>query len=422
MSPHGWKGGRRRGGVAVAARAPSLGKGPKAIGEVAAAIRGMRVPDSLRRPVVALGCFVAFYVCWQILHFGPASAQTLIGDALRFPVDLAATVMAWRASQRMQKGSPLRRAWRLLAIAAGFCFLGDLTYAVYDVLGTVPYPSLADVAFLALYPFALAGLLSFPRRLYGRREAFRLRLDLAVVMLAAAAAVFYLMVGPDLKLGHGTLIAVFSVAYPIGDLLVLLGLIVVIFYVPSESFRLPFRLLLAGLVTYASGDIIYAYVTVHNGYQGADMVNTFWVVGFALVALAAAAQQPVAQIGRVEERRERLGVLPVAAVIFGFGLLIGSERHDSLYPETLTIVACVLALMLTLRLYLGQHDLLDAQGDLKTQALHDALTGLPNRILLDDRLGHALARCERDGSQVAVMLLDIDDFKLVNDTLGHAVG
>jgi diguanylate cyclase (GGDEF)-like protein/PAS domain S-box-containing protein len=60
------------------------------------------------------------------------------------------------------------------------------------------------------------------------------------------------------------------------------------------------------------------------------------------------------------------------------------------------------------------------EDDIRYQALHDPLTALPNRVLFLDRLGHALER--RDGAQVAVVLLDIDNFKLVNDSLGHAAG
>ncbi|MCJ7831233.1 MAG: diguanylate cyclase, partial [Dehalococcoidia bacterium] len=63
-----------------------------------------------------------------------------------------------------------------------------------------------------------------------------------------------------------------------------------------------------------------------------------------------------------------------------------------------------------------------AEDKVKYQAYHDALTGLPNRRLLMDRLVMALAQRRRDHHPLAVMFLDLDRFKLVNDTGGHAVG
>ena len=63
-----------------------------------------------------------------------------------------------------------------------------------------------------------------------------------------------------------------------------------------------------------------------------------------------------------------------------------------------------------------------ANRQLRHLATHDALTGLPNRVLLDDRLAQAMAHADRDGRSFALLVCDLDRFKLINDSLGHRAG
>lgn len=82
--------------------------------------------------------------------------------------------------------------------------------------------------------------------------------------------------------------------------------------------------------------------------------------------------------------------------------------------------------------YLYGHNITDrkqaeqALVELKNEAvkasLHDQLTGLPNRVLLMEHMAHNLARCGRDRTHMAVVMVDIDHFKTINDSLGHQVG
>src|SRR4029450_11611257 len=63
-----------------------------------------------------------------------------------------------------------------------------------------------------------------------------------------------------------------------------------------------------------------------------------------------------------------------------------------------------------------------AEERLQHMATRDALTGLPNRLLLPERLAQAIAQARRGGRRVGVLFIDLDRFKNVNDTLGHRIG
>lgn len=97
----------------------------------------------------------------------------------------------------------------------------------------------------------------------------------------------------------------------------------------------------------------------------------------------------------------------------------GTPIEVEVHANDLRADPTVGGLVLTLRDVTEQRQM---ERELTHRAFHDSLTGLANRVLFLDRVGHALSRGERSGAVTGVLFLDLDDFKMVNDTQGHAVG
>jgi diguanylate cyclase (GGDEF)-like protein len=147
--------------------------------------------------------------------------------------------------------------------------------------------------------------------------------------------------------------------------------------------------------------------------------------GTAVPAFARPAPAGMVAGAQAGERQPSCLVIPVAIDDdpVGYLLLHAFDRADAFPPEAVELGTVLggLAGTLVQRLRL-EADLRAERDKLHHLAHHDPLTGLPNRILLMDRLRQALARDARDGRMTALLLLDLDGFQRVNDRHGHEVG
>ena len=142
---------------------------------------------------------------------------------------------------------------------------------------------------------------------------------------------------------------------------------------------------------------------------------------------AAMIRQPVPDLLHPEDRERAAAFFKDAAsapgvtgpVEWRFRQPDGSWLHAEILATNLLHDATVKGIVLNTR-DVSERRRLEEQ--LTHQAFHDPLTGLANRALFRDRVSHALALAQRRGQPVTVLFLDLDDFKTVNDSLGHARG
>jgi len=149
--------------------------------------------------------------------------------------------------------------------------------------------------------------------------------------------------------------------------------------------------------------------------HGADSALRRFLGWATPVAAAAMATVAAAAGGAFADRPSAFGalvlvVIAATAVLLSRGFAIRIlARLDGEVGERETLRIALLAARRT-------------REELRTLAYHDNLTGLPNRSLLHDRLGVAIAHARRQATRLAVLFLDLDDFKRVNDSYGHAFG
>jgi diguanylate cyclase (GGDEF)-like protein len=380
--------------------------------------------DALLPIAAAVALLLGCYVAWQAFRLTPGH-RAVVGDVFFVAAWTTAIVSARAAARRCSQAAHLRAAWRTVAFASLTCLAGSLVQTVSD-LGKLKLGwAVTDLPSLMFYPVLLMGLRRLPTVARSPAERLRLLLDVAVVAIGASAVLLYLVVGlTDVHARSSATASVLFAPQLLGDIILLICVPRIWLGRPPASSRAAMRLLGAGLMVYVAGNLSYGYATVHSTYHRGDQLDAVTMVAIALLAMAGAAQGSVAGNERLRSGAEQpyLSRLPYFAVAMGFGLLILAQQDGGGAGAAVTVAVALMIALVLVRQFLAQRDLLNAQVQLSHQSLHDALTGLPNRVLVADRAENLLARARRGHVLGAALYVDLDGFKDVNDTFGHAAG
>ena len=234
--------------------------------------------------LLASGLCVA-YLIGVFVNWGNAADRSLFANLGMLPLGLTATFLAWKAGSSQPDARPTW-AWRLVSFGFAGFFAGDALFFVYqNLLGRTPFPSVADAGYLAYYPLMLTGLLLFPHTLRRRLERVRFYLDAFIVFLGGGMVISYFFLIPTLSSAQDGLLAYsLSAGYPVGDLLLLVGVAYLLLRNPGRRNRMSFLLLAAGLLVGLFADVVYGWENIQGTFQAGGLPDAGYMLSWSLFA------------------------------------------------------------------------------------------------------------------------------------------
>jgi diguanylate cyclase (GGDEF)-like protein len=385
------------------------------------------MPSSFRANRKSLAAKLVFAVGGTLVALDALGLSGLDDGALLALLGMAAVVSVpiglWR--NRPDPTWP----WALLGGGVVLFVIGG---AVRESLG-----SLGDVSSTrSLIPdwFSLAGYVLFALGMWGvgrvRRQGqdgdIETVLDGILAALALLVGAWVYLIEPAMSDVDAPLsVRLVLGAYPLMSIIIV-GLAARIAFSPSARRTLSFRSALVASGALLVGDVVYMFAESGAISISHSLVNAPYALAF-LSFVATVVDPSMRELSApvsAAERAPTAGRLATVSALLTMPVLVtfGRPTTDGVDRLVVSSIVGLLTLIVSVRVYRALRSHAAAEARLAHQATHDPLTGLPNRTLLREHLERVLRYTKTSDATVAVVFLDLDRFKLVNDAYGHSRG
>ena len=311
-------------------------------------------PGWIDKLCVGLAIYVVVCAAFMLTGFGGEQVRHYVGLLGDTPACLTALIVTVAVTVRMPQG-PSRTAWGCLATALALYFIGTSIGVVSWLHDRDPFPGIADVFYLAFYPFFMVAVGLMIRAAAVSVRWTQFLVDATILVVGFGAFFWFLIIHPTASSTEiDVLKNALSQVYIALNCVLVLTLGVLLLAGAGTTIGRRIALLLSiGFATMFLGDILWSVAKIRGQYLSGDLQDVLYVTCYLPMAFAGREQMRLAAGGAVTESSTSMPLaqsLPYAAMLAAFIVLVSLTRGDVGSPATvMTIVVFALALLVMVR-------------------------------------------------------------------------